>query len=182
MLRGHRKKLQDLSSGIAKLRRAGTAPTFNQGQVNILVGKLRRWMDGEVTKTKKTETKRSKSQELGEILRRVQSGSTTADPAIQEAVRLLREAARDKMMSGDAVMVAKRACRLMQQQKKSQVEMENYIKDKLVMPILDKVFKAFLVVLETTNVHLDEDVKNYVETCIKGAKSRKEFIHMLLSG
>ncbi len=183
LLRGYRKKLQDLISGINKLRRAGTAPSFSQGQVNVLSSMLKKWMYGDKTaaaKQPEVKQKKNRSEELGEILRRIQYGSSVGDPALREAIRLLRDIARDKIMSGSATLVAKRASRLMAQQKKSEIEIENYIKDKFVVPILSKVFEGFVVVLEANNVQLDEDVRNYVETCLKGAKSRKEYINLLL--
>jgi hypothetical protein len=182
VLRGFRKNLQYLSSGIRKLRITGVSTSFSSGQVNILSGKLTKWMSGEgVGGTAKAKQVRNRAQELDEILNRIKFGTpTVTDTAVHDAIRILREIAKDKIVNDQAKLVAQRARKLMYEKRKSEIDVENFIKDRFVVPVLSKVYRGFLSTLENYDVVLDEEVSNYIETCVKGGKSRKEFINLLL--
>jgi hypothetical protein len=181
LLRGFRKNLQYLSSGLRKLRRAGVEASFGHGQVNTLTGKLNKWLAGGGAVEGAARAEEDKGRELDEILNRIRFGAATiADPAIHDAILMLREIAKEKIMGKRTAMVAERAKRLLHQRKRSEAEIENFLKDRCVVPILSSVFRAFLSELESVNVELDEEVKNYIETCVKGGRSRKEFINLLL--
>jgi hypothetical protein len=181
-LRGFRKNLQYLSSGLRKLRRAGVEAPFGHGQVNQLTSKLNKWIAGEGVKGETTKGVKSKEPELDEIITRIKPGAAIYDPAIHNAIRMLREIAKDRIKDRQTTLVVDRAKKLMLEGKRSEAEIQAFVKNKLVLPILSSVFRGFLSKLESRNVELHQDVRNYVETCIKGGKSTRDFVSFLLEG
>ncbi len=205
ILRGYRKKLQYLSGGLRKLQRIQVEPPFNQGAVNIQLAKVRKWLNGEVTGKKKpgadqasesnqqptttqtvdTTPKPNPEQcellSLDEIMQRMKLGaSSVSDPAVQEAVIILREIAMEHIINVKTVMVANRAKKLMGEEKRSEEEIENYLEEKIVAPVLSTVVGGFMSQLTEADVDLDEKVKNYIETCVDCGKTRSDYILMLM--
>jgi len=205
ILRGYRKKLQFLTGGLRKLQRLHVDPPFNQGAVNVQLGRVKKWLAGDVAGKKKpgtdpapeayrqpTTTQPAQANpkpnpeqcdilSLDEIMKRIKLGaSSVSDPAVQEAVIILREIAMEHIINVKTVMVANRAQRLMGEEKRSEAEIENYIEDKIVAPVLSTVVGGFMSQLIDADVDLDEKVKNYIETCVDCGRTRSAYIHMLM--
>lgn len=205
ILRGYRKKLQYLSGGLRKLQRIQVEPPFNRGAVNIQLARVRKWLDGEVTGKKKPGTDQAPKADrqptipqtvdttpklnpeqceplsLDEIMKRMKLGaSSVSDPAVQEAVIILREIVMEHIINVKTVMVANRAKKLMGEEKRSEKEIENYLEYKIIAPVLSTVVGGFMSQLTSADVNLNEKVKRYIETCIDCGKTRSAYIHMLM--
>jgi len=192
VLRGLRKNVQYLSSGLRRLRDSGADASFSQSQLNVFSSKLNKLMSGEQPGAKagggpRAGTARTAGAatttgpKLDELLQRVRRGSGgVSDPALQEIIILLKAIAKKKIMNEETLLVAERAKKLMHERKRSELEIDNFLKDKFVEPVLSAIFDAFLKKLEIANIVLPRDTINYIETCVKGGKSRKEFINLLL--
>jgi len=191
VVRGLRKNVQYLSSGLRRLRDSGADASFSPSQVNMFSAKLNKWMAGEGPgtgtgtkggpKTAAGKTTTTTGPKLDELLQRVRRGpGTPSDPALQEIVILLKAIAKKKIMNDETLLVASRARKLMHERRRSELEIENFLKDKFVEPVLSAIFDAFLKKLQDANIVLAKDTMNYIETCVKGGKSRKEFINLLL--
>ncbi len=179
VLRGYRKKIQDLAGGLRKLLRYQVRAHFNQGNVNELNLKLRQILAGQVAG--KDKPQKNRAAELDEAVRRINPATASlSDPALQDAVRMLRDIARERILGGSTAMVAARTKKLYEQRKLSECEMENMLKDRCVMPILSHIYDGFIARLENQNIYLDEDMKNYLESSVVGNKSRREYINLLL--
>ena len=196
VMRGLRKNIQYLSSGLRRLRDSGADASFSPSQLNMLTAKLNKWMAGEgpgaaaragakpgsaAATEKRTQTTTTTGPRIDELLQRVRRGSgAVSDPALQEIIMLLKAIAKKKLMKEETLLVATRARKLLSENKRTELEIENFLKDKFVEPMLTAIFGAFLKKLQEAHVVLPQDTMNYVETCVKGGKSRKEFVNLLL--
>lgn len=205
ILRGYRKKLQYLTGRLRKLQRMQVEPPFHQGAVNIQLAKVNKWLAGEFTGNKEPDTEpgnkadqqptipqtvdttpklnpeQSEPLSLDEIMKRMKLGaSSVSDPAVDEAIMILREIVMEHIFNVKTVMVANRAMKLMGDEKRSEKEIENYLEYKIIAPVLSTVVGGFMSQLTSADVNLNEKVKRYIETCIDCGETRSDYIHMLM--
>lgn len=181
-LQSYRKKLQFIASGIRKIRRARFNAPFGQGPINILLSKITKWIAGEGGKTGTTSTAEGKGLALDDILDRIRHATSATEPAVQEIIKILRAAAKERIMSGGTLQVAKRARRLMLERRRNEADIEKYLNDKFIVPVLSSIIDNFMLEIGKAKIILNIDVKSYIETNVIGGKSRREFISLLMRG
>jgi len=119
---------------------------------------------------------------LDDILDRIRHATSATDPAVQEVIKILRAAAKERIMSGGTLLVAKRARRLMLERRRNEADIEKYLNDKFIVPILSSIIDNFMLEIGNEKIILNMDVKNYIETAVIGGKSRREFLGLLMQG
>lgn len=180
VLLGHRKQLQFITSCIRKIQTGGLSPPVSMGKCNLLISKINKWVKEGLGETGQEQPKKNKVNELAMLLCKMRPGGyTLKDAGIRSAIQHVRDTAKERIMSRGTVKVAKRARKLSLQRKRTEAEVEDYIRDKLVVPILTTVFDNFIQELELAHIVINANDLNFIETSIKGGKAIRDYVNLL---